>query len=260
MIDKNADLYWKILKDKKSSKVCPIDRDTALKYKDEYFHLGGKLKRVAEKQSQEKLEQIYFELKKDYERLLEHEKGYIIRNLNKSVNKDRIEKDLREALYIGGDSDYLGYIKWAKEEVERAKEQLKAIKHVCSNQEEINKYESILKEKQELRDLAIKVWEDKYPNQLYTCKFKLGGADEDTSNWDESDAEYHEMDLRYFDAFIDKLDAKYDDRLERIDDYRYTVSSLTQDELGELESLFNELENDMDYCWISYDIIEVEAA
>lgn len=95
---------------------------------------------------------------------------------------------------------------------------------------------------------------------LYTCKFKLGGADEDTSNWDESDAEYHEMDLRYFNSFIDGLDAKYDNRLDHIDDYRYTVSSLTQDELGELERLFNELDNDMDYCWISYDFIEVEAA
>lgn len=96
--------------------------------------------------------------------------------------------------------------------------------------------------------------------QAHTCKFKLGGADEDTSRWDESDAEYFEMDLRYFDSFIDELDAKYDDRLDRIDDYRYTVSNLSDEELGELERLFNELDNDMDYCWISYDFIEVEAA
>ncbi|MDY2735186.1 hypothetical protein, partial [Intestinibacter sp.] len=152
-----------------------------LKYNLGYYYLGGELKGYAEKQPIEETKQMYFDLKKDYEALVEIEKKYIA---------------------------------------------------------------------PPVIDLST----------LYTCKFKLGGADEDTSNWDESDAEYHEMDLRYFSSFIDKLDAKYDDRLDKIDDYRYTVSNLSDDELGELESLFNELDNDMDYCWISYDFIEVEAA
>lgn len=180
-VQKNTDLYWKILKDNKLGKFGLMDCDAGLKYNLGYYYLGGELKGYAEKQPIEETKQMYFDLKKDYEALVEIEKKYIA---------------------------------------------------------------------PPVIDLST----------LYTCKFKLGGADEDTSNWDESDAEYHEMDLRYFSSFIDKLDAKYDDRLDKIDDYRYTVSNLSDDELGELESLFNELDNDMDYCWISYDFIEVEAA
>lgn len=178
-VQKNTDLYWKIIKDNKLGIFGLAEEE--LKYNLGYYYLGGELKGYAEKQPIEETKQMYFDLKKDYEALVEIEKKYTA---------------------------------------------------------------------PPVIDIST----------LYTCKFKLGGADEDTSRWDESDAEYFEMDLRYFDSFIDKLDAKYGDRLDKIDDYRYTVSNLSDDELGELESLFNELDNDMDYCWISYDFIEVEAA
>lgn len=105
------------------------------------------------------------------------------------------------------------------------------------------------------KNALLKVAQDK---TIFTCKFKLGGADEDTSNWDESDAEYFEMDLRYFDAFIEQLNGKYSDLLDHIDDYRYTISNLKQEDLSETERLFDEIDSEMDYCHIDYEFIEVD--
>ena len=178
-ININTNLYWKIINENDLGIFGLCEK--GLKYNNAYYMKARGLKHRLEKQPIEETKQMYFDLKKDYEALVEIEKKY-------------------------------------------------AAPPVI--------------------DIST----------LYKCKFRLGGADEDTSHWDESDAEYHEMDLRYFSSFIDELDAKYDDRLDSIDDYRYTVSNLTQDELGELESLFDKIEGDLDYCWISYDVFEVEAA
>ena len=59
---------------------------------------------------------------------------------------------------------------------------------------------------------------------METLRFELHGASEDTSNWDECDVELLEYDIIDFEKFIDKLDAKYGDCMDHINDYRYTIT------------------------------------
>lgn len=92
----------------------------------------------------------------------------------------------------------------------------------------------------------------------YTCKLDLGGSDEDISDWEEGDKEYFELDLEYYEGLIEELESKYDDRLDNIEDYRYTISDLNADDLENLERLFNDTENNLDYCYIKYDFEEKE--
>lgn len=94
--------------------------------------------------------------------------------------------------------------------------------------------------------------------EKYICKLDLGDADEDISDWDESDKEYFELDLEYYEGLIEELENKYDDRLDNIEDYRYTISDLNADDLENLERLFNDTESNLDYCYIKYDFEEKE--
>ena len=88
-----------------------------------------------------------------------------------------------------------------------------------------------------------------------TLIFELHGADEDTSNWDECDLEYLEYDIIDFDKFIDKLDAKYGDYMNHINDYRYTIK-LNRNQEKELIEEFEKMDHKMEQCFISYDSID----
>lgn len=97
-------------------------------------------------------------------------------------------------------------------------------------------------------------------NQLYTCKLDLGDADEDISDWEESDKEYFELDKRHYEGLIEELENKYGDKLDHIEGYRYSVSNLNEDDIELLESLIQDTESNLDYCYVRYDFEEVEAA
>lgn len=87
-----------------------------------------------------------------------------------------------------------------------------------------------------------------------TLIFELHGADEDTSNWDECDAELLEYDIIDFEKFIDKLDAKYGDYMDHINDYRYTIT-LNEKQEKELIEEFEKMDRKMEQCFISYESI-----
>lgn len=102
--------------------------------------------------------------------------------------------------------------------------------------------------------------EKEYKNQLYTCKLDLGDADEDISDWEESDKAYFELDKKHYEGLIEELENKYGDRLDHIEGYRYSVSNLNEDDIEFLESLIQDTESNLDYCYVRYDFEEVEAA
>lgn len=120
---------------------------------------------------------------------------------------------------------------------------------------EKNKYNPVLKEddfRTALIKALLKVSADKI---RFRCKFELMG-DEEASRWDESYTEYDEADLRYFNELIDLLDRKYPDLLENLEDNKYELSYLREEDLNEVEELLDEFENKMDCCYIRYDFIE----
>lgn len=89
---------------------------------------------------------------------------------------------------------------------------------------------------------------------METLRFELHGASEDTSNWDECDAELLEYDIIDFEKFIDKLDVKYGDWMDHINDYRYTIT-LNEKQEKELVEEFEEMDRKMEHCFISYESI-----
>lgn len=89
---------------------------------------------------------------------------------------------------------------------------------------------------------------------METIKFELVGANEDTSNWDESDAEMLEYDIINYERLIDKLDAKYGDYMDHIDDYRYSIT-LNEKQQKEFIEELDEMDRKMEHCFISYESI-----
>lgn len=80
--------------------------------------------------------------------------------IDEQIQDEKIKEELTEAFESLGKEEFEGYIDWTAKEVMRANDNLKTIKSVCTNQDEIKKYEDILREKQRLRDLAIQVYEE----------------------------------------------------------------------------------------------------
>ncbi len=89
---------------------------------------------------------------------------------------------------------------------------------------------------------------------METLRFELHGASEDTSNWDECDVELLEYDIIDFEKFIDKLDAKYGDCMDHINDYRYSIT-LNENQEKELVEEFEEMDRKLEHCFISYEAI-----
>lgn len=116
---------------------------------------------------------------------------------------------------------------------------------------------------EETKEEIIKQADDKTQeidiSTLYTCKLNLGDADEDISDWEESDKEYFELDKRHYEGLIEELENKYGDKLDHIEDYRYSISNLEENDLEVLEELFSDTESNLDYCYIKYDFMELEA-
>lgn len=89
------------------------------------------------------------------------------------------------------------------------------------------------------------------------CRFELRGTDE--YSYEDTDAELVENDIDiYNSSLIEKLEEKFGDRLEHLEYYRYTVSNITDDEECVLTDMFEEVEGDLEHCYISYDFEEKE--
>lgn len=88
--------------------------------------------------------------------------------------------------------------------------------------------------------------------RMETIKFELVGANEDTSNWDECDAEMLEYDIINFEKFIDKLDAKYGDYMDHINDYRYSII-LNEKQQKEFIEEIEEIDCKLEHGFISYE-------
>lgn len=89
---------------------------------------------------------------------------------------------------------------------------------------------------------------------METLRFELNGASEDTSNWGESDAEMLEYDIIDYERFIDKLEAKYGDCMDHINDYRYTIT-LNEKQQKEFIEELEKIDSKLEHGFISYEFL-----
>lgn len=177
----------------------------------------------------------------------------------------KIKNEFKEVLNLFGKEEFEKYVKISSCEVLEALGNLNVLRGCISDSEheDLKKAEANLLKKIKLNILVSQVLIDKYGANLdlktYTCKLDLGNSDEDISNWEESDKEYFELDKRHYEGLIEELENKYGDKLDHIENYRYSISNLDESDLEVLEGLFSDTESNLDYCYIRYDFIEKEA-
>lgn len=96
-------------------------------------------------------------------------------------------------------------------------------------------------------------------SEEYTCKLNLGDlvevTDEDETYWEYPIAECVESDISYYEGMIEEIENNYGDQLDHLEDYRYTISHLRENDIEFLEKLFSNTEGNLNYCYVKYDFI-----
>lgn len=85
---------------------------------------------------------------------------------------------------------------------------------------------------------------------LYNGYFRLKSLRDD-ENFDADD-------IDIFGEMLDEVSGQYDDELDNVEDYWYTLSSVSERDLDYLCELFEKTEEKLEYSYISYDFEEKE--
>lgn len=83
---------------------------------------------------------------------------------------------------------------------------------------------------------------------LYDCWFRLCPLDDDLE----------ESDIDIYNDMLGEIEKEYDDRLDNIEGFWYTISDLTEIDMDILETLFEKTEEKLNNSYISYDFDEVD--
>ena len=82
----------------------------------------------------------------------------------------------------------------------------------------------------------------------YDCWFRLQRLEE----------ELEESDIDIYNDMLEKIEKGYDDRLDHIEGFRYTISNLADNEIDLLIDIFEDAEEKLDSSYINYDFDEVD--
>lgn len=83
-------------------------------------------------------------------------------------------------------------------------------------------------------------------------RFELYNCDIEVVDYEGEETEYQiDRDLNLFDDYISNIKDKVGDKLYEIDDYRYELYDLTENEFDYIQALLENLDEEFQICFLS---------